>query len=104
MGFVLRKKLDQLAVSASTKHPGGLFNHKVSHGLCFERKKLDQLAVSASTFTPGPVELEKEIWFEKKILKWDWVRFCSLTLTKSNPTHFKIFFSNQISFSSPNRE
>ena len=88
MGFVLRKKLDQSAVSASTKHPGGLFNHKVSHGLCFE-KKLDQLAVSASTFTPGPVELEKEIWFEKKIKKWVGLDFVSVS---------------QISFSSPNRE
>jgi hypothetical protein len=26
--------------------------------------------------TVGPVELEKDNWFEKKILEWDWVGFC----------------------------
>ena len=37
---------------------------------------------------PHPVELEKEIWFEKNVLKWDWVQFCERQLTKMNPIPF----------------
>jgi hypothetical protein len=42
--------------------------------------------------------LKGKFGLKKKILKWDWVRFCLLYLTKSNTTHFKIFFQTKFPF------
>jgi hypothetical protein len=54
--------------------------------------------MTTHTIAPHPGELEKEICFFKKILKWDWVKFCSLSLTKFNLTHLKSFFKTKFPF------
>ena len=68
-----------------TISPHCLINHPVHFTTITQ--KLTQGWLHA--LTVGLVELEKY---------WDWVRFCSLSLTKSNPTNFIIFFKTKFPF------